>query len=388
MWSLYRKLKRYDMDPDKVMDLVALRIIVPDERSCYEAMGVVHAHYKPMPGRVKDYIALPKPNGYRSLHTTVFCEKGHLAEIQIRTPRMHDHAENGVAAHWHYSDSGKRSVSAKQAELAWINQLKQSLKEIKTSQGMANVKIDFFHDRIFVLTPHGEIKDLPEGATPVDFAYAVHSELGHRVTGALVNGRIVPIAQPLESGDVVEVIRGKHAKPSMDWLKSLKTNHAAKKVRSWFKKNDPSIAIRDGRALLNKELVKGKLSVDKLNRRQINQLLASTSSKTLDDLLTHLSMRDFDAVLVARVLLPEPKRRRKPQLGAPPAITRVTNGGSTVILAGQPGLAYRLGKCCKPAPGDIVIGYLTMARGVTVHQHDCTNLRNAEERRLMEAAWR
>jgi GTP pyrophosphokinase len=388
MWSLYRKLKRYDMDPDKVMDLVALRIIVPDVRSCYETMGVIHAHYKPMPGRVKDYIALPKPNGYRSLHTTVFCEKGQLAEIQIRTPRMHDHAENGVAAHWHYTDSGKRSLSAKQAELAWINQLKRSLKEIKTSQGMANVKIDFFRDRIFVLTPHGEIKDLPEGATPIDFAYAVHSELGHRVTGALVNGRMVPITQALESGDVVEVVRGKHAKPSMAWLKSIKTDGAAKKVRSWFKRNDPSIAIQDGRALLNRELAKGKLSVDKLNRRQINQLLASTSSRSLDDLLTHLSMRDFDAALVARVLLPEPKRARKPQLGAPPAIPKATNGGSTVILAGQPGLAYRLGKCCKPVPGDIVIGYLTMARGVTVHQQECANLRNAEERRLMEAAWK
>jgi GTP pyrophosphokinase len=370
------------------MDLVALRIIVPDERSCYEAMGVIHAHYRPMPGRVKDYIALPKPNGYRSLHTTVFCEKGHLAEVQIRTPQMHDHAENGVAAHWHYTDVGKRSVSAKQAELAWINQLKRTLAEIKTSQGMAKVKIDFFKDRIFALTPHGDVKDLPEGATPVDFAYAVHSEIGHRVTGAMVNGRIVPITHQLESGDVVEIIRGKKSKPSMGWLKSVKTNQATKHIRSWFKKNDPSMAIDDGRAVLNKELAKGDLSMDKLNRQHINKLLAWSSSKSLDDLLTHLSMRDFDPALVARVLLPTPKPARKTRTRRKPVITKATNGHTTVLISGQPGLAYRLGKCCTPKANDPVIGYLTMAHGVTVHARSCANLKHAEERRLLEAAWK
>jgi GTP pyrophosphokinase len=238
MWSLYQKLRRYQMDPDKVLDLVALRIIVPDIKSCYEALGIIHAHYKPMPGRIKDYIALAKPNGYRSLHTTVFCEKGRIAEIQIRTQEMHDHAENGIAAHWAYSEAGKpKAVIAKQAELAWINKLKSFLKDIKTREGLADLKIDFFKDRIFALTPQGDVKDLPEGATPVDFAYAVHSELGHRTTGALVNGKMVKLVHELQSGDVVEIVKGKIARPSKDWLRSIKTTQAAGHIRAWFNKH-------------------------------------------------------------------------------------------------------------------------------------------------------
>ena len=238
-WSLYQKLKRYDLDPDKVLDLVAMRIILPDEKSCYEALGVIHAHYKPVPGRVKDFIALPKPNGYRSLHTAVFCEKGRIAEIQLRTAKMHDHAENGIAAHWAYTEQGKGSnTSAKAAELAWINQLKQTLKGIKTSAGMANVKVDFFKNRIFALTPHGDIKDLPEGATPVDFAYTVHSELGHRTQGAMVNGKLVPLAHRLQSGDVVEIQKSKDEHPNKKWLRFVRTTYAAKHIRSWLKQNE------------------------------------------------------------------------------------------------------------------------------------------------------
>lgn len=237
MWSLYQKLKRYDMDPDKVFDLVAMRIIVPDDKSCYETLGILHAHYTPMPGRIKDYIALPKPNGYRSLHTTVFCEKGRVAEIQIRTPAMHDHAENGIAAHWAYTEQGKqKNTLAHKAELAWINQLKQTLKDIKSSEGLANLKIDFFKNRIFALTPKGDVKDLPEGATPIDFAYAVHSEIGNRATGALVNAKMVSLDHPLQSGDVIEIQRGKKDRPNKNWLRFVKTTVAAKHIRSWFRR--------------------------------------------------------------------------------------------------------------------------------------------------------
>jgi GTP pyrophosphokinase len=386
MWSLFRKLKRYEMNPDLVMDLVALRIIVPDIKSCYETLGVIHTHYKPMPGRIKDYIALPKPNGYRSLHTTVFCEKGRLAEIQIRTPEMHDHAEHGVAAHWSYTEAGKRAVTAAQQELAWVNQLKQYLKNIKSSQGMADLKIDFFRDRIFALTPHGDVKDLPEGATAVDFAYAVHSELGHRMTGAMVNGKLVPISHVLQSGDVIEIVRGnKEGKPSRDWLRFVKTSQAIKHIRSWFKKHDPSIAIDDGLELLNKELDKSGLSVDKLNRTQINKLLNNTSSKTLDDLLTHISMRDFDAATIARAIAPTVVVHHKPVFTG--STTSRSSPGATVIIAGQPGLAYKLGRCCMPVAPDAIIGYLTISRGVTVHRTDCQNAKTARDERLLDAAW-
>jgi GTP pyrophosphokinase len=328
MWSLYTKLQRYGSDPDKVLDLVALRIIVPDIKSCYEALGIIHAHYKPMPGRIKDYIALPKPNGYRSLHTTVFCEKGRVAEIQIRTTDMHDHAENGVASHWSYKEGG---ATAKQGELAWVNQLKQHLRNIKTSQGIADLKIDFFKNRIFALTPQGDVKDLPEGATPVDFAYAVHSEIGHRLQGALVNGRLVPISTALQSGDVVEIQKGKTARPSKDWLRFIKTNQAAKHIRAWFRRKQQLVGDE-------------------------SEVQASSVTES---------------------------RRPKKGLGAPSPSTTP----SALLIAGQPGLAYRIGRCCAPTAGALVSGYLTLNRGVTVHRAECANIKAADKRRLMDARW-
>ncbi len=335
MWSLYEKLQRYSMDPDKVLDLVAMRIIVPEIKDCYAAMGVIHAHYKPMPGRVKDFIALPKPNGYRSLHTTVFCERSRIAEIQIRTPEMHDHAENGIASHWAYTEAGKpRAVSAKQQELAWVNQLKNVLRDIKTSQGMADLKIEFFKNRIFVLTPHGDIKDLPEGATPLDFAYSIHSELGHRTTGALVNGRIVPLSSALQSGDVAEIIKGKEARPSKGWLHIVKTNQAAKHIRSWFNNSGPP------------------------------------DKSESDSEPSHSSRLSTGT---ARKKVARPKT--------------IAAHASAILIDGQDGMAYRLGKCCTPTTASPVIGYLTLTRGVTVHVVDCANIKTADKQRLLDAQW-
>ena len=205
-YSLYQKMIKKELEVDKVLDLVAMRIIVPDIKSCYEALGIIHNNYKPMPGFVKDYIALPKPNGYQSLHTTIFCEKGRIVEIQIRTPEMHDFAENGIAAHWSYTESGKKkSVKANAMEIDWITQLKKFLSEAQTGETMANLKIDFFKNRIFALTPKGDVKDLPEGATPIDFAFSIHTGLGMSIIGAKVNGKMVPISYELKNGDVVEI---------------------------------------------------------------------------------------------------------------------------------------------------------------------------------------
>ncbi len=318
------------MDLDKVLDLVALRIIVPDVKSCYETLGVIHAHYKPVPGRIKDYIALPKPNGYRSLHTTVFCEKGQIAEIQIRTPEMHDHAENGIASHWAYTEASKlKAVSAKQKELEWINQLKTVLRDIKTSQGIADLKIDFFKNRIFVLTPHGDVKDLPDGATPVDFAYSVHSEIGHRMTGAIINGKLEPIDHPLQSGDVIEIMKSKEPKPSKGWLRFVKTSQAAKHIRAWFKRHES---------------------------------------------LPEVEPQKFSEV--------QPRRAHKSGVkGAP------SQQISTLTIGGESGLHYRIGKCCSPAAGSAIVGYLTLTRGVTVHAHDCANIKGADHQRLLDAKW-
>ncbi|HXV26481.1 MAG TPA: RelA/SpoT family protein [Candidatus Paceibacterota bacterium] len=386
-WSLYQKLQRYGMDPDKVMDLVALRIIVPDDRRCYEALGAIHANYRPLPGRIKDYIAVPKPNGYRSLHTTVFCEKGRIAEIQIRTPEMHEHAENGIAAHWAYDEGGKkRAAKAAEAELAWVNQLKQYLKDLKTTAGLAKLRLDFFKHRIYVFTPDGDIKDLPQDATPVDFAYAVHSELGHRITGARVNGRIATLNQVLQNGDVVEVIKSKNAKPSWDWLKFVRTAGSRRLIRGWFKRHDPSIAIADGKRALNRELARARTSVEKLSREEVNTVTAAYSAKSLDDVLTTVSMGDLDAADVAKRLYPDAFRAERKRTGrSAPAPSAARPG--TLVIGGQAGLEHKLGRCCSPAAGTMVVGYITRSKGVTVHLTSCANIRNAEKNRLLEAAW-
>lgn len=230
-YSLYQKMTKKGLESDKILDLVAMRVIVPDIKSCYEVLGVIHKHYKPMPGFIKDYIALPKPNGYRSLHTTIFCENKQLVEIQIRTAEMHEMAENGIAAHWAYSENKKRSVLANAKEIEWVAQLKKFLSD-QSGDHLSNLKIDFLKSRIFALTPKGDVKDLPEGSTPIDFAYSIHTELGGSVMGAKVNGKMVPISYKLKNGDVVEIIKGKKVKPTMDWLKMVKTAEARRQIKS------------------------------------------------------------------------------------------------------------------------------------------------------------
>ena len=234
LYSLYQKLLHKDMNLNKIYDIVAMRIIVPDIKSCYEALGVIHAHYTPLQGLIKDYIALPKPNGYQSLHTTIFCEKGKIMEIQIRTPEMQEHNENGIASHWAYSEGDKKNIKADAQELGWINRLKEFLADVGTEESFSALKIDFFKNRIFVFTPKGDVEDLPEGATPIDFAYAIHSDLGHAIRGAKVNGKMATIDTNLKNGDVVEIIKGKgkDLKPSLDWLKIVRTAQARHHIKS------------------------------------------------------------------------------------------------------------------------------------------------------------
>lgn len=330
-YSLFRKLGKYEMDVSKIFDLVAMRIIVPDIRSCYETLGVLHKHYKPLPGRIKDFIALPKPNGYQSLHTTIFCEKGRIVEIQIRTSDMHEHAENGIAAHWSYSESGKRTNSTAHAKtLEWVNKLKNVLKDIKSKEGLADLKIDFFKDRIFVFTPLGDIKDLPEGATPIDFAYAIHSGIGESAGGAKVNDRIVPLDHELANGDVVEIIKNKNARPSRDWLAFVKTGEAKKHIRTWLRAFDPANAPKD-------------------------------ESKPVR----------------TRQAMPKPR----------PAPLKPKPQGPQLSIQGERNMLYKLGKCCNPDHTGKVRGYVTLNRGVTIHRSDCANLKSADKKRLLTASW-
>ena len=331
-YSLYQKLGRKEMDLDNIHDLVAMRIIVPDIRSCYEALGVIHKHYRPLPGLIKDYIALPKPNGYQSLHTTIFCEKGRIVEIQIRTEHMHDYAENGIAAHWAYSESGKtKPIAANAKEVEWVTQLKKFLEESKTGEGLANLKIDFFKNRIFAFTPKGDVKDLPEGATPIDFAYAIHTDLGHTTRGAKVNDKIVPLDYELRNGDVVEIMRSKEKKPSFDWLKMVKTALAKKSINSWFRET-------------------GDVRVAKVvEEKTENQKAKSTKRKT-------------NAVIAKT---------------------------GELLIAGQNGLLYKIAKCCNPEPGQKIKGYMTLNQGVSIHTAVCANLKKSkgDGKRIVVASW-
>src|SRR3989344_2541380 len=329
-YSLYQKIKDHSMDAEKVFDLVAMRIIVPDIKSCYEALGVIHKHYRPFPGLIKDYIALPKPNGYQSLHTTIFCEKGKIVEIQIRTPDMHEHAENGIAAHWAYSESGKKIFKANLKETEWVNQLKEFLQDMKPREGITKLKIDFFKNRIFAFTPNGDVKDLPEGATPIDFAYAINTDLGHTTKGAKVNGKIVPLGYKLKNGDVVDIIKGKEKKPSFDWLKIVKTAMARKAINSWFRE------AGDARV---------KQFEDDTAKRQ------------------------------------EPRAKRK-------TVVAATRRGE-LSVAGQHGLLYKIAKCCSPTPGQKIAGYMTLNQGVSVHAASCFNLKRVggNETRIVTAEW-
>jgi len=329
-YSLYQKLKRKELDLEKIHDLVAMRIIVPNISSCYEALGVIHKHYKPLPGLIKDYIALPKPNGYQSLHTTIFCEKGRLVEIQIRTESMHDYAENGIAAHWAYGESGKKMpVSANSREVEWVTQLRKFLEDSKTGDGFANLKIDFFKNRIFAFTPKGDVKDLPEGATPIDFAYAIHTDLGHATKGAKVNGKIVPLDYELKNGDVVEIMKGKEKRPSFDWLKIVKTTMAKKAINSW---------LREAGDIRVEQTVEEKMTEKKVTRNK--RKIKITATKT----------------------------------GEP-------------LIAGQRGLLYKIAKCCNPEPEQEIAGYMTLTKGVSIHTHQCSNIKKALEARLVSVAW-
>src|SRR3989344_1899244 len=329
-YSLYQKIKRHDMDAEKVFDLVAMRIIVPDIKSCYEALGVLHKHYKPLPGLIKDYIAIPKPNGYQSLHTTIFCEKGRIVEIQIRTPDMHEHAENGIAAHWAYSESGKKTpIKADLKETQWVSQLKQFLQEMKPREGITNLKIDFFKNRIFAFTPKGDVKDLPEGATPIDFAYSIHTDLGHATRGAKIGGKIVPLEYELKNGDVVEIIKGKEKRLSFDWLKIVRTTMAKKSITSWFRES-------------------GDIRVVKVAEEKTESKKPKTIKRKAGAIVTKIK---------------EP------------------------LIAGQRGLMYKIAKCCNPEPGQKIAGYMTLTKGVSIHTHQCSNIKNAPEARLVSVVW-
>lgn len=341
-FSLYKKLQRHEMNLSRVYDLVALRIIVPTVEDCYSTLGILHQLWRPLPGRIKDYIALPKPNGYQSLHTTVFCQGGKIIEIQIRTEKMDNEAEHGIAAHWYYSEQKgfkaylkKIFTPAPEKELKWIGQLQEWQKQTQSSdEFFKSLKIDFFKDRIFVFTPKGDVIDLPEGATPVDFAYYIHSEIGHRCQGAKIDGKLSSLETPLRNGQVVEIVVQKQSKPSLDWLKFVKTNVAQNRIRQWFNKHQISLPIDTA---LMKEEAKKEIKTE-----------------------------------APKILF-----------------QKKTESAGEAKVKDNPLIATTLAKCCHPKPPEKIKGFITLNHQITVHQAGCRNLEKIKDAsRLVEVEWK
>ena len=397
-YSIYRKMKKDNKTLDQIYDLFAMRIIVNSVKDCYAALGLVHELYKPMPGRFKDYISMPKPNMYQSLHTTLIGTEGTPFEVQIRTWDMHRVAEYGIAAHWAYKEG--KSVTASDEKLSWLREAIEWQKETNDDKEfLSKLKFDLFDEEVFVFTPKGDIKSLPTGSTPIDLAYMIHEQVGHRMTGAKINSKIVPITTKLENGDIVEIITSDSAKgPSRDWLKIVKTTQARNKIQNWFKK-----ALRDENILKGKEQIEKELKrigmsfADLFKTEWVNKVLEKYKYNTLEDCYAAIGFGAISAAKIITRLLEEYKKENKEEeienkiqelREAKPA-TRTKVSKSGVVVKGIDNCLVKLSRCCNPLPGDEIIGYITKGRGVSVHRADCVNCKDllSDEKRIIEVSW-
>jgi GTP pyrophosphokinase len=374
-----------NLNIDQMYDITAFRVIVGTVKECYEGFGYIHDLFKPIPGKFKDYIALPKANMYQSLHTAVIGPHGERIEIQIRTREMHRLAEEGIAAHWKYKEG--RVFDAKEDRVfAWLRRIIERHEEVKDNKEfLESFKIDLFPDEIYVLTPRGDVKELPKGATPVDFAYAVHSALGHRCVGAKVNGKLVPLRTQLKSGDSVAILTNPAHKPSKDWLKFVVTSKAKTKIRQWIKEEQREQSIELGRSLLEKELAKHDFSLPKmLKSGEIQTLAKDFSFDAIDDLFAAVGYGLYTPLQVLGKLVPDIPKVSKLQkmLGS---IRKSKD--DAIKIKGVDGLVVKFAKCCNPIPGDKVLGFITRGRGLTVHLEDCPNVLAYDDQRKVEVSW-
>jgi len=388
LWSIAHKMRRKRISINEVYDLLAIRVVVDDVPACYGALGVVHTLWPPIPGQFDDYIAVPKPNLYKSLHTAVMGPDGQPLEIQVRTQEMHQLAEYGIAAHWRYKEGGKADPKY-ESKLAWIRQLMEWQHDVAdATEFVESLKVDVFHDQVFVFTPKGEVKELPAGSTPIDFAYRIHSDVGHRCIGAKVNGRIVPLTAELRSGDIVEIITSKAARgPSRDWLSIVRTPGAREKIRQWFKRQQREENIAHGKELLDRELKRiGQRSLGDVAAADLERATAELNMHDADSLFASLGYGALSAAQVVTRLGILDEAAVAIPAQAPAAPPPTAKGG--VRVKGMGDLLVRFGVCCDPVPGDQIVGYITRGRGVTVHRADCANVRNiAERERMVEVEW-
>ena len=388
LYSIFQKMQKQNKSLDEIYDLMAIRVIVDNVRECYAVLGIIHALWKPIPGRFKDYIAVPKSNLYQSLHTTVVGPHGDPYEIQIRTWEMHRIAEKGVAAHWMYKE-GQSRRAGEEAKVGWLREAVEWLQEMKDPQEfMDTLKIDLFEDEVFVFTPKGDVKSLPNGATPVDFAFDVHTDVGLRCFGAKVNGRIVPLNSTLKNGDFVEILTSKSASPSRDWLNYVKTSKARGRIRSWLKEEQREENLNRGREILEREVRKGNFdSKIVLSENNLEKTARKYGVSNPEELLASIGSGRIPVSQVVQKLTGQDvnERKRLPEV----AQKRRRESTRGVEIRGVDNLLVRFSKCCNPVPGDDIVGYITRGRGISVHRTDCPNAMNlsSESGRQIEVFW-
>lgn len=393
-YSIYKKMAIQGKDFEEIFDLTAIRILVNSIKDCYGVLGIVHTLWKPLPRRFKDYIAMPKPNMYQSLHTTVIGNEGEIFEVQIRTYEMHKTAEYGIAAHWKYKQGISKTENFDN-KLTWLKQLMEWQNDLKDPKDfMETLKIDFFTDEVFVFTPKGDIINLPEGSTPIDFAYRVHTDVGNTCVGAKVDGRIVPLNYKLKNGNIVEAITSSNSNgPSRDWLKIVKSTQAKTKIKQWFKLKDKDVNITKGKEILEKELKRQNYKINEIMKDEwLKDIAEKYSLNTIDDLYASIGYGNikFNHVITKLKELYEKTIEFKPDKEISKKSVQKTNkkSYSGVSIKGLDNIKIRISKCCNPVPGDKIIGFITKGRGVSVHRADCPNIeQGVESNRFIEVHW-
>ena len=397
--SIHVKMEQQGLTFDEIYDLIAFRIILKSLKDCYAVLGLIHAAWRPVPGRFKDYISIPKANMYQSLHSTVIGPDGERIEFQIRTEEMNQIAEYGVAAHWQYKEVGKgakrgKATGVRDAErYTWLKQIMDWQRELSDPREfMASLRLDMFQEEVYVFTPNGDIKELPDGATPVDFAYAIHSEVGDKCAGAKVNGRIVPLHSTLKNGDAVEVITDKNRVPSRDWLKFVKTAKARTRIKQYIRTVERERAISLAKELLEKEGRRVGMNVQKaIKDGDFLQLVEEFNCGSVDDLLTQVGFSRFTPRKVLKRLYAlkhgETLDMRKHKAKEPDAESKKKPKTDGLQISGVDNILVRFASCCNPLPGEPILGYITRGRGVTVHRIDCHNVKNFEDERLLQVNW-
>lgn len=391
LYSIYKKLRVQGIDVSQVYDYVAFRILTPTVRDCYAALGTIHSLWRPVPGRIKDFIAMPKPNMYQSLHTSVMTDKGQPFEVQIRTPEMHRIAEEGIAAHWKYKE-GKSAKGGQDANIQWLRQILEWQQELKDpKEFLKMVKVDLYPEEVYAFTPQGQVKCFPRGATPVDFAYSIHTEVGHQCVGARINGKLVPLKTPLSNGDIVEILTSATHRPSQDWLTFVKTSRAKSKIRQWLNVDRRNRSIEFGKSLVERELKRYRLNLKAFGSNgKLPEALQALNCATLEDFYAAVGYGKLSPRQLVSKLVPESELREHHESRIGRVVKKALGlSGSAVKVRGLDEVMVYLAKCCGPIRGEPIVGYITRGKGVSVHAERCANVERLlyDPERRIEVDW-